>query len=111
MERAIAEGGFREDLYYRLNVFAIFMPPLRDRKSDVLLLADHFLEKFAREQRFQPGDLCAEPIGIIGDGEALHGVAARIIVKGLRVIALIGNVMLRGFQRRDSNRPVVRQNS
>ena len=49
MERAIAEGAFREDLYYRLNVFAIFMPPLRDRKSDVLLLADHFLEKFARE--------------------------------------------------------------
>src|SRR5256884_1258450 len=49
MERAIVEGAFREDLYYRLNVFAIFMPPLRDRKSDVLLLADHFLEKFARE--------------------------------------------------------------
>jgi Nif-specific regulatory protein len=49
IERAIAEGAFREDLYYRLNVFAIFMPPLRDRKSDVLLLADHFLEKFARE--------------------------------------------------------------
>jgi Nif-specific regulatory protein len=49
MERAIAEGAFREDLYYRLNVFAIFMPPLRDRKSDVLLLADHFLEKYARE--------------------------------------------------------------
>src|SRR5437764_2258752 len=49
MERAIAAGTFREDLYYRLNVFTIFMPPLRDRKSDVLLLADHFLEKFARE--------------------------------------------------------------
>src|SRR2546430_3621124 len=49
MERAIVEGAFREDLYYRLNVFAIFMPPLRDRKSDVLVLVDHFLEKFARE--------------------------------------------------------------
>jgi Nif-specific regulatory protein len=49
MERMIAEGGFREDLYYRLNVFTIFVPPLRDRKSDVLLLADHVLEKFARE--------------------------------------------------------------
>ena len=47
--KAIAEGNFREDLYYRLNVFTIFMPPLRERKSDVLLLADHFLEKFARE--------------------------------------------------------------
>ena len=49
MEEAIAKGQFREDLYYRLNVFAIFMPPLRERKSDVLLLADHFLEKYARE--------------------------------------------------------------
>lgn len=49
MEQAIANGEFREDLYYRLNVFTIFMPPLRERKSDVLLLADHFLEKYARE--------------------------------------------------------------
>jgi Nif-specific regulatory protein len=49
LEKAIAAGEFREDLYYRLNVFAIFMPPLRERRPDVLLLADHFLEKFARE--------------------------------------------------------------
>jgi Nif-specific regulatory protein len=49
LEKAIANGDFREDLYYRLNVFTIFMPPLRERKSDVLLLADHFMEKFARE--------------------------------------------------------------
>ncbi|HEX8293095.1 MAG TPA: helix-turn-helix domain-containing protein, partial [Pyrinomonadaceae bacterium] len=37
------------DLYYRLNVFTIYMPPLRERKPDVLLLADHFLEKYGRE--------------------------------------------------------------
>jgi Nif-specific regulatory protein len=49
IEKAITDGQFREDLYYRLNVFSIFMPPLRERKSDVLLLADHFLEKYARE--------------------------------------------------------------
>jgi len=48
MEQMIADGQFREDLYYRLNVFTIFVPPLRDRKSDLLLLADHFLEKFSR---------------------------------------------------------------
>jgi Nif-specific regulatory protein len=45
IEKAIAAGVFREDLYYRLNVFAIFIPPLRERKPDLLLLADHFLEK------------------------------------------------------------------
>ncbi len=49
MEKAISDGTFREDLYYRLNVFTIFVPPLRDRKADLLLLADHFLEKFSRE--------------------------------------------------------------
>jgi Nif-specific regulatory protein len=51
LEKAMAAGGFREDLYYRLNVFAIFVPPLRERKADLLLLADHFLEKFAREHQ------------------------------------------------------------
>jgi Nif-specific regulatory protein len=51
LEKAMAEGKFREDLYYRLNVFAIFVPPLRDRKSDLLLLADHFLQKYAREHK------------------------------------------------------------
>ena len=49
MEKAIHEGTFREDLYYRLNVFTIFVPPLRERKADLLLLADHFLDKFSRE--------------------------------------------------------------
>ena len=49
LEQEIADGQFREDLYYRLNVFTIFVPPLRERKSDLLLLADHFLQKYAKE--------------------------------------------------------------
>jgi Nif-specific regulatory protein len=49
LEQAISQGTFREDLFYRLNVFSIFIPPLRERKPDVLLLADHFLERFASE--------------------------------------------------------------
>jgi len=49
LEKAIKDGTFREDLYYRLNVFTIFVPSLRERKPDVLTLADHFLETFARE--------------------------------------------------------------
>ncbi len=49
LEKAIAEGSFREDLYYRLNVFAIFVPPLRERKPDVMALADFFLEKYSKE--------------------------------------------------------------
>jgi Nif-specific regulatory protein len=49
LEKAIAEQTFREDLYYRLNVFTIFVPPLRERKPDVMALADFFLEKYIKE--------------------------------------------------------------
>jgi Nif-specific regulatory protein len=49
LERAVEEETFRGDLYYRLNVFPIYMPPLRARKTDILLLADYFLEKYAAE--------------------------------------------------------------
>jgi two-component system nitrogen regulation response regulator NtrX len=45
----IRSGRFREDLYFRLNVIPIFVPPLRDRQDDIPALADHFMEGFARE--------------------------------------------------------------
>jgi len=48
LEQMIEEDKFRADLYYRLNVFPIYAPPLRDRKSDILLLADYFVEKYAK---------------------------------------------------------------
>ncbi|HWQ26364.1 MAG TPA: sigma 54-interacting transcriptional regulator [Chlorobaculum sp.] len=46
LEEQIREGSFREDLFYRLNIFPITVPPLRERKTDILLLADYFVEKF-----------------------------------------------------------------
>nr|MBC8247240.1 sigma 54-interacting transcriptional regulator [Deltaproteobacteria bacterium] len=51
LEAAVSEETFRGDLYYRLNVFPIYMPPLRERKTDILLLSDYFLEKYAQENR------------------------------------------------------------
>ncbi len=49
LEEAIKKGNFREDLYYRLNVFPIHIPPLRQRKTDIMLLADFFTEKYGKK--------------------------------------------------------------
>ena len=62
LEQAVAARQFREDLFYRLNVVRIHIPPLRDRRSDVPLLVNYFLEKIAREQQRPPKSIAASVI-------------------------------------------------
>ncbi|MFP4657106.1 MAG: sigma 54-interacting transcriptional regulator [Desulfonatronovibrionaceae bacterium] len=49
LEDLVSSGGFREDLYYRINVFPLFIPPLQERKEDILPVAEHFLQEFAEK--------------------------------------------------------------
>jgi len=62
-----AKGNFREDLYYRINVFQITPPPLRQRKEDIMFLANHFLEKFARKNNKPSPRLAPEAINLMID--------------------------------------------
>src|SRR5205085_5730084 len=60
LEDMVQAGRFREDLYYRLNVVSIALPPLRDRREDIPVLLDHFLKRSSQESGTPPPRLSAE---------------------------------------------------
>lgn len=65
LEALMEEGKFREDLYYRLNVFPIYIPPLRERKTDILLLTDFFVERFANANNKKIQRTCTHAIDML----------------------------------------------
>lgn len=67
LRRLVQENKFREDLYYRLNVITLCLPPLRDRKEDVPMLVEHFLRKFMEENNRQDLHFTPEALRIMMD--------------------------------------------
>ena len=86
LRQMVEDGRFREDLFYRLHVINIFLPPLRDRKEDIPVLAQHFLEKY-REENARPGmELGADALDLLmeydwpGNVRELENVIERAVV-------------------------------
>jgi DNA-binding NtrC family response regulator len=86
LEKAVADKQFREDLFYRLNVVRVQMPPLRDRRDDVRLLVNYFLRKFAQAQKQQPKSISQSALDALeryhwpGNVRELENVMQRAIV-------------------------------
>src|SRR5262249_48816775 len=82
----VRDGKFREDLYYRLNVITIHLPPLRDRMTDVPLLADHFVQKYCKENDKPPLHLTPQALNALmdyswpGNVRELENVIERAVV-------------------------------
>ena len=88
LARAVREGGFREDLYYRLNVISLEMPPLRKRKEDIPLLAEHFLARFRQETKKEVEHISREALDLMmlydwpGNVRELENAVERAVVVG-----------------------------
>ena len=86
MEKAVADGTFREDLYYRLNVFSITLPSLRHRRADIPALAEYFLAKYAAEHSCKATRLSSAAIDLLtqydwpGNVRELENVIERAVV-------------------------------
>ncbi len=86
LEAALDAGSFREDLYYRLNVFPIYLPPLKERQTDIILLAEYFLEKFSGENHKNIRRLSSPAIDLLmqyhwpGNVRELENVVERAVL-------------------------------
>ena len=113
LEKVVEEGGFREDLYYRLSVFPIDVPPLRERGEDIIQLASHFLEKACLDFALRPLALSRQQFSLLnnydwpGNIRELKNVIERAVIlsqgKVLRLDLAMADILRPSRQR--SNKP------
>ena len=98
LEEAVALRQFREDLFYRLNVVRIHIPPLRERREDVRLLVNYFLQKFAKEQQSPPKSISTGVIKTLelyhwpGNVRELENIIRRALVVAKGIAILLGDL-------------------
>jgi PAS domain S-box-containing protein len=115
LERAVADGKFREDLYYRLSVFPIDVPPLRERGDDVVQLASHFLERTCQQFGHRPLTLSKQQAALLkryewpGNIRELKNVIERAVIlsrgKVLRLDLAMSDILNPVVEREDSSAP------
>jgi two-component system response regulator PilR (NtrC family) len=104
LEEEVIQGSFREDLYYRLNVIHIHLPPLRERKEDIPLLAQHFLEKYSKESGKEIGQISSYAIealmdyGLPGNVRELENIIQRSVTLETSNIILPESLALSSFK-------------
>ncbi len=98
LEQAVKQKGFREDLYYRLSVVPLIVPPLRDRRGDTLPLADHFLKQLAAIHRRPAKSLAAKAADMLekhdfpGNVRELRNILERAVIQGASARIELGDL-------------------
>ena len=103
LEKTITKGLFREDLYHRLNVVAIYLPPLHQRKEDIPLLANYFLKRYSRVNGKKVKTISAEALDLLmgyewpGNVRELENVIERAVVLTNNDVILPEDILLRSW--------------
>ena len=112
LQEMVEKGSFRQDLYYRLSVFPIFLPPLRERKDDIPLLANHYLTQFCDKTGKQIEGFTKEAMEALvsyewpGNVRQLRNFVEHLVIMAdrhtLDVLDLLENLNIKGFWREDT---------
>ncbi|MDR2129560.1 MAG: sigma-54 dependent transcriptional regulator [Odoribacteraceae bacterium] len=109
IHEAVARSTFRQDLLYRINTIEIRVPPLRERGEDIILLAEHFLEKFARKYKKETRGLSRDAKAKLaayawpGNVRELQNVMERAVILAAEPLLKAGNITLHAHERRREN--------